>query len=78
MLTGRIKHFERNKGWGFIETEDGEDYFFNVANVRPGQNLNLGDTVKFAEAYIMKKIKWFQLLEKFQKKILKKIKRKQR
>ena len=47
MLTGRIKHFERNKGWGFIETEEGEDYFFNVANVRPGQNLNLGDTVKF-------------------------------
>ena len=47
MLTGRIKHFEKNKGWGFIETEDGEDYFFNLSNVRPGQNLNLGDTVKF-------------------------------
>ena len=47
MLTGRIKHFERNKGCGFIETEDGEDYFFNVSNVRPGQSLNLGDTVRF-------------------------------
>ena len=41
------KHFERNKGWGFIETEDGEDYFFNLSNVRLGQNLNLGDIVKF-------------------------------
>ena len=47
MLSGRIKHFEKNKGWGFIESEDGEDYFFNVSNVRPGQSLNLGDAVKF-------------------------------
>tara|TARA_Y100001970_G_C13989332_1_gene727385 strand:- start:535 stop:735 length:201 start_codon:yes stop_codon:yes gene_type:complete len=47
MLTGKIKHFERSKGWGFIETEDGDDYFFNVANVRAGQNIRLGDIVKF-------------------------------
>ena len=47
MLTGQIKHLEISKGWGFIETEDGEDYFFNVSNVRPGQNLRLGDLVKF-------------------------------
>ena len=47
MLTGRIKHLERTKGWGFIEAEDGDDYFFNVQNARPGQNLNLGDFVRF-------------------------------
>ena len=47
MLTGKIKHLERSKGGGFIETEDEEDYFFNVSNVRPGQNLRLGDLVKF-------------------------------
>ena len=47
MLTGRVKHLERSKGWGFIEAEDGDDYFFNVSNVRPGQNLRLGDSVKF-------------------------------
>ena len=47
MLQGKIKHLERNKGWGFIETNDGEDYFFNVANIRPGQDLRLGDSVKF-------------------------------
>jgi len=47
MLIGKVKHLERSKGWGFIETKDGEDYFFNVSNVRPGQNLNLGDDVKF-------------------------------
>ena len=47
MLTGRVKHLERSKGWGFIESEDGDDYFFNVSNVRPGQELRLGDSVKF-------------------------------
>ena len=47
MLSGRIKHLERSKGWGFIEAEDGDDYFFNVSNVRPGQDLRLGDLVKF-------------------------------
>ena len=47
MLEGRVKHLESSKGWGFIEAEDGEDYFFNVSNVRPGQNLRLGDSVKF-------------------------------
>ena len=47
MLIGRIKHLERSKGWGFIEAEDGDDYFFNVSNVRPGQDLRLGDSVKF-------------------------------
>ena len=47
MLQGKIKHLEKNKGWGFIETDDGEDYFFNVSNIRPGQNLELGDLVKF-------------------------------
>ena len=47
MLKGRVKHIEHSKGWGFIETEDGDDYFFNVINIRPGQKLNLGDLVKF-------------------------------
>jgi len=47
MLTGRVKHLERSKGWGFIEAEDGDDYFFNVSNVRPGEDLRLGDSVKF-------------------------------
>ncbi|MAX12561.1 MAG: cold-shock protein [Candidatus Marinimicrobia bacterium] len=47
MLKGKIKHLDTSNGWGFIETIDGDDYFFNVSNVRPGQNLNLGDSVKF-------------------------------
>ncbi len=47
MLKGQVKHIENSKGWGFIEAENGEDYFFNFSNVRAGQNLSLGDSVKF-------------------------------
>ena len=47
MLKGQVKHIDNSKGWGFIETPDGDDYFFNVTNVRPGQKLTLGDLVRF-------------------------------
>tara|TARA_Y100000768_G_C23613168_1_gene511471 strand:+ start:417 stop:617 length:201 start_codon:yes stop_codon:yes gene_type:complete len=47
MLKGTIKHLDTSNGWGFIEALDGDDYFFNVSNVRPGQSINLGDSVKF-------------------------------
>ena len=47
MLKGIVKTFEFSKGWGFIEDEDGYDYFFNVANVRKGQSLKEGARVKF-------------------------------
>ena len=39
MLMGTIKKWEQGKGWGFIEGDDGEDYFINVANVRKGQRM---------------------------------------
>ena len=47
METGTIKVWEEGKGWGFIEGNDGEDYFLNVANVRPGQRMRKGLQVKF-------------------------------
>ena len=47
MLTGTIKKWEKGKGWGFIEGDDGEDYFVNIANVRKGQDMRLGIRVKF-------------------------------
>ncbi len=28
MLKGIVKNYNGDKGWGFIESEDGEDYFF--------------------------------------------------
>ncbi len=47
MLLGTIKHFDTNNGWGFIENSEGDDYFFNVSNLRSGQKVRLGDSVKF-------------------------------
>tara|TARA_B100000214_G_C23846682_1_gene571369 strand:- start:75 stop:272 length:198 start_codon:yes stop_codon:yes gene_type:complete len=47
MLKGTVKTIERSKGWGFIEDQEGYDYFFNVANVRKGQTLKKGTRVKF-------------------------------
>ena len=47
MITGTIKKFDRLNGWGFIEDYSGNDYFFNVANVRKGLTLREGMNVKF-------------------------------
>ena len=47
MLTGKIKIWHQNKGWGFIEGNDGEDYFLNIKNLRSGQIIRSGLNVKF-------------------------------
>tara|TARA_B100002052_G_scaffold295631_1_gene322482 strand:+ start:4984 stop:5178 length:195 start_codon:yes stop_codon:yes gene_type:complete len=47
MLTGTVKVWNRNKGWGFIVGTDGEDYFLNIKNLRTGQKIKEGARVKF-------------------------------
>ena len=47
MLTGKIKVWNQGSGWGFIEGNDGEDYFLNVKDLRAGQNIRVGSNVKF-------------------------------
>ena len=47
MLSGKIKVWNQNSGWGFIESDNGEDYFLNVKNVRAGQQIRVGVQVKF-------------------------------
>ena len=47
METGTVKKWQHDSGWGFIEGDDGDDYFFNIANVRKGQKVRVGMTVKF-------------------------------
>ena len=39
MIAGTIKVWKDEEGWGFIEGDDGEGYFFNIANVRRGQTI---------------------------------------
>ena len=47
MIFGTIKLWNQDRGQGFIEAEDGEEYFFNIANVRKGQRVRERAKVKF-------------------------------
>ncbi len=47
MLSGKIKVWNQSSGWGFIESDNGEDYFLNVKNLRAGQKIRVGVRVKF-------------------------------
>ena len=47
MISGIIKIWKDSEGWGFIEGDDGEDYFFNICDVRQGQKMRIGLSVKF-------------------------------
>ena len=47
MQLGTVRKWENNSGWGFIEGDDGEDYFFNISNIRQGQRMRVGLEVKF-------------------------------
>ncbi len=47
MIAGKVKLWHNVEGWGFIEGDDGEDYFVNIANVRKGQTLKVNSYVKF-------------------------------
>ena len=47
MISGTIKIWKEVEGWGFIEGDDGEDYFINISNVRRGQTIRINNRVKF-------------------------------
>ena len=47
MISGIIKIWKDSDGWGFIEGDDGEDYFLNISNVRKGQTIRINCRVKF-------------------------------
>ena len=47
MLSGTIKVWDQGKGWGFVSGNDGEDYFFNIKDLRSGQHVRVGSKVKF-------------------------------
>ena len=46
ILTGRVEHFNQDKGYGFIkDTESAEKYFFHISNAPA--NIAEGDMVVF-------------------------------
>ena len=47
MNFGTIKNWNSNRGWGFIEGDDGYDYFLNISNLRKGIKVSVGTRVKF-------------------------------
>ena len=46
MISGMVKGWNPSEGWGFIEGDDGEDYFIHVSKVRKGQSINHNSRVK--------------------------------
>lgn len=48
-MTGTVKWFSRQKGYGFIQPEDGEDVFVHYSGIRGAgfRNLEEGEQVEF-------------------------------
>ena len=47
MISGTVKNWNPSKGWGFIEGDDGEDYFLHQSKIRSGQSVSKNSRVKF-------------------------------
>ena len=48
-MTGTVKWFSEQKGYGFVMTEDGTDYFVHYSKIRMDgfKKLDAGDIVEF-------------------------------
>ncbi|MBR9676059.1 cold shock domain-containing protein, partial [Candidatus Woesearchaeota archaeon] len=46
-MEGKVKFFNKNKGFGFITADDGKDYFVHLTGVAPGTFLRDEDPVTF-------------------------------
>ena len=49
-MEGTVKWFDRKKGYGFIASEDGEDYFVHYTSLPKGAFLRENDVVSFEAA----------------------------
>ena len=47
MAEGTVKFFNTEKGFGFINGDDGKDYYVHESGVDGGKTLNEGDRVSF-------------------------------
>jgi cold shock protein len=46
-MNGKVKFFNRTKGFGFISGEDNKEYFVHTTGLNAGVSLNEGDSVTF-------------------------------
>lgn len=47
MVFGTVKFFDTEKSFGFINAEDGNEYFVHYSDVELGLTLHEGDSVEF-------------------------------
>jgi|TARA_B100001079_G_scaffold1090_1_gene889 CspA family cold shock protein len=47
MQTGKVKFYNKSKRYGFISSEDGNDYFFHESGLTEGIYVREGDKVEF-------------------------------
>ena len=47
MQTGKVKFYNKRKRYGFISSEDGNDYFFHESGLTEGIYVREGDKVEF-------------------------------
>lgn len=46
-MQGRVKFFSKEKGYGFIVSEQNNDYFYHVSEVKDFRLVEFGDIVEF-------------------------------
>ena len=46
-MEGKVKFFNKMKGFGFVTADDGKEYFVHQSGVGEGVNLREGDSVSF-------------------------------
>ncbi len=44
-MNGKVKFFNHNKGFGFIASDDGKEYFFHMSGLKDA--VNDSDSVEF-------------------------------
>jgi len=46
-VKGKVKWFHRERGYGFIQKDDGTDIFVHISGVRERKTLTEGQSVQF-------------------------------
>ena len=46
-MNGKVKFFNESKGFGFIQSDDGKEYFVHLSGLKEGVRLRDNDSVSF-------------------------------